>query len=189
MGREIRADYDQMLMFPPSVEQWVEDDHPVRFIREFVEELDLRQLGFNVPFSEVGGRFYAPDLLLKVWLYGYLSRIRSSRQLERACREHMGLIWLTGGNAPDHNSLWRFVNANREAMSELFKQSVNVAVKCDMVGMAVHALDGTKMKSSSGWGKMSSAEGLEKMQERLDRSVSDFMTEIERQEQEEMGGI
>lgn len=187
MSREIRADYDQMLLFPPSVEQWVEQDHPARFIRDFVEELDLRQLGFNVPFSEVGGRFYAPDLLLQVWLYGYLSRIRSSRQLERACREHMGLIWLTGGNAPDHNSLWRFLNANRVAISELFKQSVKVAVKCDMVGMAVHAIDGTKMKSSSSWGKMSSAEGLEKMQERLDRSVGDFMTEIERQEQEEMG--
>jgi transposase len=187
MGREIRADYDQMLMFPPSVEQWVEEDHPARFIRDFVEELDLRQLGFNVPLSEVGGRFYAPDLLLKVWLYGYLSRIRSSRQLERACREHMGLIWLTGGNAPDHNSLWRFLNANRLAMSELFKQSVNVAFKCDMVGMAVHAIDGTKMKSSSSWGKMCGAKGLEKIQERLDRSVADFMTEIERQEQEEMG--
>jgi transposase len=187
MGREIRAEYDQMLMFPPSVEEWVGEDHPARFIRDFVEELDLRQLGFSVPFSEVGGRFYAPDLLLKVWLYGYLSRIRSSRQLERACREHMGLIWLTGGNAPDHNSLWRFVNANRAAISELFKQSVKVAVKCEMVGMAVHAIDGTKMKSSSSWGKMSSVEGLEKMQERLDRSVADFMTEIERQEQEEMG--
>jgi transposase len=187
MGREIRAEYDQMLMFPPLVEEWVEEDHPARFIRDFVEELDLRALGFIVPSSEVGGRFYAPDLLLEVWLYGYLSRIRSSRQLERACREHMGLIWLTGGKGPDHNSLWRFLNANRQAICELFKESVNVAVKCEMVGMAVHAIDGTKMKSSSSWGKMSGAEGLERMQEKLDRSVADFMTEIERQEQEEMG--
>ncbi len=187
MGREIRAEYDQMLMFPPSVEEWVGEDHPARFIRDFVDALDLRKLGFSVPSSEVGGRFYARDLLLKVWLYGYLSRIRSSRQLERACREHMGLIWLTGGKGPDHNSLWRFLNANRQAIGELFKQSVKVAFTCEMVGMAVHAIDGTKMKSSSSWGRMSSALGLEKMQEKLDRSVADFMTEIERQEQEEMG--
>jgi hypothetical protein len=99
----------------------------------------------------------------------------------------MGLIWLTGRNAPDHNSLWRFLDSNREAISQLFKQSVKVAVRCDMVGMAVHAVDGTKIKSSSSWGKMRSAEALEKMQETLDRSIADFMTEIERSEQEEMG--
>jgi transposase len=187
MGREIRAEYDQILMFPPSVEEWVEQDHPARFIRDFVEALDLGELGFRIPSSEVGGRFYAPDLFLKVWLYGYLNRIRSSRKLERACREHMGLIWLTGRNAPDHNSLWRFLDCNREGISQLFKQSVKVAVRCDMVGMAVHAIDGTKIRSKSSWWKMVRAEELEKMQEEVDRSITDFMTELERHEHEERG--
>ena len=187
MKREIRAEYDQMLMFPPSVEDWIGEEHPARFIRDFVESLDLRELGFAVPVSEVGGPFYAPDLLLKVWLYGYMHRIRSTRRLEQACREHMGLIWLTGRNVPDHNSLWRFFDTNRKAISQLFKQSVKVAVKCEMVGMAIHAVDGTKIRSNSSWNKMVSAEALERMQEKLDRSVSDFMTEIERQEQEEFG--
>ncbi len=68
-----------------------------------------------------------------------------------------------------------------------FQQSVKVALKCEMVGMAIHAIDGTKIKSNSSWNKMRSAGGLEKMQERLDRSVADFMTEIERQEQEGCG--
>lgn len=187
MKGEIRAEYDQMLMFPPSVEDWVGEEHPARFVRDFVESLDLRELGFAVPTSEVGGSFYAPALLLKVWLYGYMHGIRSTRRLERACREHMGLIWLTGRNAPDHNSLWRFFDTNRKAISQLFKQSVKVAVKCEMVGMAVHAIDGTKIRSNSSWNKMVSAEALERMQEKLDRSVADFMTEIERQEQEGIG--
>lgn len=187
MGREIKAEYDQILMFPPSVEEWVEEDHPARFIRDFVEALDLEGLGFRVPRSEVGGRFYAPDLLLKVWLYGYLNRIRSSRRLERACREHMGLIWLTGRNAPDHHSLWRFLDSNRKAISGLFKQSVKVALQCGMVGLMVHAIDGTKIRSRSSWWKMMRAEDLKKMQEKVDRSIADFMTEVERRQQEEMG--
>lgn len=187
MGREIRAEYDQMLMFPPLVEDWIEEDHPARFIRDFVETLDLQALGFRVPNSEVGGRFYAPGLLLRVWLYGYLNRIRSTRKLEGACREHMGLIWLTGRNAPDHNSLWRFLDCNREGISQLFKQSVKVALRCDMVSMAVHAIDGTKIKSKSSWWTMARAEDLEKMQQKVDNSVADFMTEVERCQQEEMG--
>lgn len=187
MGRQIRADYEQQLMFPPSVEDWIGSDHPARFIRDFVDSLDLEAMGFHVPDPGPGRPGFAADLLLKVWLYGYLNRIRATRRLEKACREHMGLIWLTGMNVPDHNVLWRFVDANKKVLSQVFKQSVKVAFKCEMVGMAIHAIDGTKIKSKSSWNKMRSSEGLEKMQERLDRSVADFMTEIERQEQEGSG--
>jgi hypothetical protein len=125
--------------------------------------------------------------MLKVWLYGYLHRIRSTRKLEKACLENMGLIWLTGMNAPDHNSLWRFMDSHKKAISELFKKSVQVAAKCDLIGMVVNAADGTKIKAASSRERVVSAEALEKMLERLDRSIADFMTEIERQEQEEMG--
>lgn len=187
MGHEIRPDYNQMMMFPPCIEDWVGPDHPARFIRDLVDSLDLDALGFRMPATDVGRPGYAADLLLMVWLYGYFSKIRATRMLEKACRESMGLIWLTGMKVPDHNVLWRFLDANRKAISQVFKQSVKVAVKCKMVGMAVHAMDGTKIRSCSSWDKMVKAEGLEKMQERLDRSVADFMTEVERQEQEEMG--
>jgi transposase len=187
MSREIRADYDQVLMFPPTVEDWVGPEHPARFIREMVESLDLGVMGFPVPNSEVGRPAYGADLLLKVWLYGYFHRIRSTRKLERACREHMGLIWLTGMNAPDHNSLWRFMDSNKQAVSELFKQSVRVAARCKLVGMVLNAVDGTKIRAASSRERLVSREDLEKRLERLDRSVADFMTEVERQEQEEVG--
>jgi transposase len=187
MGREIRADYEQQLMFPPSVEDWVGPEHPARFIRDFVDFLDLKAMGFQVEGSEMGRPGYAADLLLKVLLYGYLNRIRSTRKLEKACREHMGLIWLTGMNAPDHNSLWRFSHSNREGLCEVFKRSVEVALRCKLIGMVVHALDGTKMQAMSSRDQVRNAEKLEKMLERVDRSVADYMTEIERSEREEMG--
>ena len=187
MGHEIRADYSQVLMFPPSVEDWVGPEHPARFIRDMVDSLDLEAMGFRVPDSGPGRPRYAADLLLKVWLYGYFHRIRSTRRLEAACRENMGLIWLTGMKVPDHTVLSRFMAANKGAILQLFKQSVLVAAKCKLLGMVVNAVDGTKIRAASSRERVESSEGLEKMLERLDRSIADFMTEVERLEREEMG--
>ena len=80
MRREIRADYNQLLMFPPAVDDWIGSDHPARFVRDFVDSLDLEKLGFRIRESRMGRPNYSSDLLLKVWVYGYLTKnLRYSR--------------------------------------------------------------------------------------------------------------
>jgi transposase len=172
MAHAIAPDYGQQFIFPPALEDWVPADHPARFLREFVDQLDLAALGFVLPSATEGRPPYAPSLLLKIWLYGYFHRIRSTRKLEAACREHLSLVWLTGMIYPDHNSLWRFWRDNRKALREIFKQTVQVAVRTGCVGLALQAVDGTKIaacaSSPGGW----SRKYMEKLLAALDETLA-----------------
>ncbi len=98
--------------------------------------------------------------------------------------ENMAFIWLTGMNTPDHNTLWRFWRDNKKVFKRVFKESVQVAVKSDLIGMAVHAMDGTKIMAGSSREKFKNQGQLERMLENLDKWIADVMTETERCEQQ-----
>lgn len=178
MRRVLAADYDQMMLLAPSVEDWIGPRHPARFIREFVAALDLRALGLDTLERIEGGTAYEPALLLQAWLYGYLRKIRSTRAMESACREEMGFVWLTGNHQPDHNALWRFWHEHRAGIRQLFRQSVRVALELKLVGLVVQALDGTKIAAtSSGRGGFDRAH-LEKLLARLDEQIGEHEEQI-----------
>lgn len=179
MRQVLAAEYDQILLLPPVMDDWIDEDHPARFVREFVRALDLRQLQLDTINREEGGVTYEPALLLSAWLYGYMRRIRSTRALERACREEMGLVWLTGNHRPDHNALWRFWNAHREKVGGLYRQTVRVAVDMKLVGFVVQALDGTKIQAAAtGRGSYNRAH-LQKLLAELDEEISRQEQQIE----------
>lgn len=179
MSRQIRPDYNQQYLLPPSIEDWVPADHPARFIREFVAQLDTATLGFGETAGDDGRPHYAPDVLLAVWLYGYFTKITSTRRLERACMENMALIWLTGNRAPDHNTLWRFFSANKSAIGETFKQVVRVAAMAKLVGFVLHAVDGTKIKAAASNRTALHAKDLEKILAGLDALIAELAREAE----------
>ena len=181
MAKPLAADYDQQFLLPRSIEEWVPADHPVRFLREFVDELDLPKLGFVVPASTEGRPPYAVSLLLKIWLYGYMNRIRSTRKLEVACREHLSLIWLCGTLQPDHNSLWRFWRDNKKALRAVFKRSAELAVANGLVGLVLQALDGTKIQAvasgHSAWTKQRLEQLLAALEAELDQTEAQIEQE------------
>lgn len=185
MSYEIIPDYSQTFVFPPALEDWVPPDHPARFIRLFVESLDLKALGFKSRKSLDGRPNYSNDLLLKIWVYGYFEKIRSNRKLEKACKNQLPLVWLTGLNFPDHNSIWRFFSKNETALKQIFKQSVKLAHKCDMVGMVLQAIDGTKIMANASKSHSISKADLTKLLEKIDESVDEVIEQIKQTEKQE----
>ncbi len=170
MSYEIHADYEQRFLLPPDLEEWVPTGHPARFIREFVDSLDLQTLGFKFRESDDGRPNYSSQVLLKVWLYGYMNRIRSTRQLERMCLNDIGMLWLTGMNYPDHNTIWRFFRDNKSALKEVFRQTVRIVAQMELVELVLNAVDGTKI-----------------LKELDDDVLEEVCDEIERNEQDEKG--
>lgn len=182
MSRELRADYTTRFLFPPALEDWVKADDPARYIRTFVDSLDLREIAgeeWAEGIEDPNGRpHYAFDLLLKVWLYGYVYNIRSSRKLERACRQMMPLVWLTGMFEPDHNTLWRFWKRYRTALKKVFVSSVRVALEANLVGMVLQAIDGTRIATAASQRKAWHRTDLEKILSAVDQKIVNLEREI-----------
>lgn len=187
MNNEIKAAYNDIYLFPRSVEEWVGEDHPARFVRQVVESVDLEEMGFRSRKAEVGAPSYSSDLLLKVWLYGYMAGIRSTRKLEQACLDSMAMVWLTGNRAPDHNTLWRFLNVNKATFKILCKRTIRIAADSGLVGMVLHAVDGTKIQAHPSPAKGHRREKLLEVLKELEESIERGFEEIEANEAVEAG--
>ncbi|MCL6429348.1 MAG: IS1182 family transposase [Anaerolineae bacterium] len=173
---------DQMWLLPPSLDDMVPMDHVVRFIASFVEQLDLTALGLRKVPAVRGGLEYDARMLLSLWLYGFMMRIRSTRRLETAARENLPLIWLLGGQHPDHSTLARFFKANREAMRNLFRQTVHTSVRVGLVGFALHAVDGTRVSTVSR-DKALNREELLDLEKRAEEAIARLEGSVEAEEQ------
>lgn len=170
--KAIDADFSKTFLFPPSLEDFIPADHPARFIREVVEYM-LPDIALEWKNEDGGGRpAYASALLLRVWLYGYMNRITTVRKLEVACRDHVGLLWLTGMQSPDHNTLWRFWKMNRKTIRGVFRELNRLAVQAGLIGLVLHAVDGTKIQAQSSTRTAWSRRKLEKFLAQVDQQIT-----------------
>ena len=184
MSRAIHANRAQSFLLPPSIDDWVPKDHPVRFVADLVEALDVDALGFRDSPGDEGRPHYATELLLGIWLYGWMERIRSSRRLEKACCRDLPFVWLTGNLHPDHNSIWRFFRDNKKALTKLFKRVVVMAADANLVGFALHALDGTKIQVASSMETAMHRKTLDEQLKQLEKVVDASIAQIEADEQQ-----
>jgi transposase len=120
----------------------------------------------------LGAPAYHPFALLAVWLYGFMTGVRSSRRLEAGCREQIPMLWLTGSQRPDHNTLWRFYRSPRQAMRRLLKETVAIAVKVGYVDLAMQAVDGTKVTANASRDRRYDAPGLAKLMEGAEAAIT-----------------
>ena len=126
-------DREQSTLFPESLEDWIIEDNPVRVIDVFVDELDLAELGFGgVDPEDTGRPSYHPSVLLKLYIYGYLNRVQSSRRLEREAGRNVEVMWLTGRLAPDHKTIADFRKDNGPAIRKVCARFVEL---CRMMGL------------------------------------------------------
>ena len=148
MVNDLRADYNQQRLLPRRLEDWIDAKHQARFVRDFINMLDLKKLGFCEHQLLNGRPPYSTELKLKIWVYGYFKKIYSTRGLEAATYDNIGMMWLSGEHHPDHNVLWSFWDTNKKAIREVFREVTHVAKRSGRVGMVLHALDGTKVQAS-----------------------------------------
>jgi transposase len=161
-------------------EDWVSEDNPVRFVDAFVEKLELDKLGFVMaPPKKCEGRpSFALQVFLKLYLYGYLNGIRSSRRLERECGRNMELQWLLNGLVPNYHSIADFRKVNPEAFQATFKLFVGFLRHSDLVSGEVIAIDGTKIRASNSKKNNFSAKKLDRLQEYTDTRLQDFFSAL-----------
>jgi transposase len=165
---------DQGWLLPQSLEEVLSSDHPVRFVAAFVDALEETawlDMGVSPQGKPDGAPSYHPRLLLSVWIYGFMSGVRSSRKLETACRESLPYLWLSGRQAPDHNTLWRFYQSHRQGMRKLLKRSVRTAVEAGLVDWAVQAVDGSKINGNASRRRTYDESGLQQLLRRTDAAI------------------
>jgi transposase len=176
----------QSTLLPEVLDDYITDANPVRVIDVFVDELDLGALGFDgVAPAATGRPAYHPAVLLKLYIYGYLNRIQSSRRLEREAQRNVELMWLTGRLTPDHKTIANFRKDSGKAIRGVCRQFVVLCQKLGLFADALVAIDGSKFKAVNNRDRNFTSAKLQRRMEEIESSINQYLTELDTADRQE----
>jgi len=167
----------QSTLFPASLEDYIADDNPVRVIDAFVDGLDLKQLGFDrAEPSETGRPGYEPAVMLKIYVYGYLNRLTTTRVLEQETHRNVDLIWLTGRLMPNYKTIGEFRRHNRKAVCRVCAEFVGICRELKLFEQVIVAIDGSKFKAVNSRDKNFTRKSIKRRMKRLQEHIDRYLT-------------
>jgi transposase len=180
------TDRGQSALFPECLEDWIGEDNPVRVIDVFVEELDLAELGFGGVAPEATGRpSYHPSVLLKLYIYGYLNRVQSSRRLEREAGHNVEVMWLVGRLVPDHKTIADFRKDNGSAIRRVCARFVALCRAMGLLTQASVAIDGSKFKAVNNRDRNFTRAKMERRMAQIEESVARYLQQLDTADRQE----
>ncbi len=172
---------NQIILFPESIDDYINEDSTVRVIDEYVEQLDMKELGFKkTVYPTIGRPPYDPKDILKLYLYGYLNRIRSSRRLEHEAVRNIEVIWLLKKLKPDFKTIADFRKDNKKALKKVFRDFTKLCDEWGLFGKELVAIDGTKFRACNSKKNNYSVKKLERHIKYLDEKIDKYIQELDK---------
>ena len=183
------ADRQQTTLLPECLDDWVDESNPVRAVDVFVDALELRDLGFDgVDPAATGRPAYHPSPMLKLYIYGYLNRVQSSRRLEREAGRNLEVMWLTGRLAPDHKTIADFRKDNGPAIKKVCARFVELCRKMGLLAKASVAIDGSKFKAVNSRDNNFTQGKIQRRQKQIEESVARYMSQLDTADRQTAAG-
>jgi transposase len=176
---------NQQLLFPPSLDEYVDENNQVRAIDLYVEQLDFKELGFDdTSTSFEGQKSYSPKLLLKIYIYGYLNKIRSSRALEKENLRNIELMWLTSGLKPTYKTISDFRKNNPKALKQVFKDFVLLLKGLALIGDNLVALDGAFLRANASKNTLIMKKTTQRDLKEVDNNIDEYLSALQYSDEE-----
>ena len=176
----------QSTLLPECLDDYIAETNPVRVVDVFVDELDLGKLGFEgVEPAATGRPAYHPAVLLKLYIYGYLNRIQSSRRLEKESQRNVELMWLTGRLMPDFKTIASFRKDNGKGIRNVCRQFVVLCQQLGLFSEALVAIDGSKFKAVNNRDRNFTSAKLERRMQEIESSINRYLTELDTADRQE----
>ncbi len=169
---------EQMLLFTTSLDDVISKDNEVRVIDAFVDSLPLSEFGFKTDFVENGRPGYHPADLLKLFIYGYLNKTRSSRDLEKECKRNIEVMWLLKKLTPDHNTISNFRRDNPDAIRKVFRATVQISKHFNLIGGKLIAGDSTKMRAQNSKKNNYNQKKIDRHLDYIDKKLAEYTDKL-----------